>query len=160
MLDSVVDQYKFYTGANSPLGAASKARVTEHLERIREYEQRAYAMNRRDPNAPDQPQHSKQIVPGGEFIWAGCEVFQPTEVKPLFDKLYAAINSSGITEHTIDLCFSHGAIKDAYRGIMTSVSSLQGNFEEAISYVIEAMLQSHSATIVHVCVICRIDLVE
>ena len=30
VLDTVVDQYKFYTGANSPLGSASKARVTEH----------------------------------------------------------------------------------------------------------------------------------
>ena len=43
VLDSVVEQYKFYTGSRSPLGAASKARVAEHLERIREYEQRAFA---------------------------------------------------------------------------------------------------------------------
>ena len=72
VLDSVVDQYKFFTGANSPLGAASKARVTEHLERIREYEQRAYAM-KRDPDSPTQPPHSKLLHggsadPGGQGI--------------------------------------------------------------------------------------------
>jgi hypothetical protein len=36
VLDSVVGEYKFYTGADSPLGAASKARVADHLDRIRE----------------------------------------------------------------------------------------------------------------------------
>ena len=35
VLDSVVDQYKYYTGSNSPLGATSKARVADHLDRIR-----------------------------------------------------------------------------------------------------------------------------
>lgn len=44
VLDTVVDQYKFYTGVNSPLGATSRSRVAEHLERIREFEQRAFAM--------------------------------------------------------------------------------------------------------------------
>ena len=47
VLDTVVDQYRFYTGANSPLGSASKARITEHLERIREFEQRAFEMKRK-----------------------------------------------------------------------------------------------------------------
>lgn len=42
VLDSVVDQYRFYTGDNSPLGKASRSRVAEHLERIREFEQRAF----------------------------------------------------------------------------------------------------------------------
>ncbi|HIK92622.1 MAG TPA: DUF1552 domain-containing protein, partial [Planctomycetes bacterium] len=41
VLDSVVDQYRFYTGENSPLGATSRARVADHLDRIREFEQRA-----------------------------------------------------------------------------------------------------------------------
>jgi len=73
VLDSVVDQYKFYTGANSPLGAASKARVSEHLERIREYEERAYKLERRDPNSPDLPPksqvlHGGQADPGGQGI--------------------------------------------------------------------------------------------
>lgn len=73
VLDSVVDQYRFYTGKNSPLGAASKARVAEHLDRIREYEQRAFSMKRRDPKSPDLPQRSKlahggSADPGGQGI--------------------------------------------------------------------------------------------
>ncbi len=73
VLDSVVDQYKFYQGPNSPLGAASKSRISEHLDRIREYEQRAYEMNDRDANAPSIPPrsqllHGGQADPGGEGI--------------------------------------------------------------------------------------------
>ncbi len=63
VLDSVVDQYKFLTGANSPLGAASKARIAEHLERIREYEQRAFALQNKKVTGPDVPPPSK--VPHG-----------------------------------------------------------------------------------------------
>ena len=37
VLDAVVDEYKYFTSVHSPLGATSKARVSEHLERIREY---------------------------------------------------------------------------------------------------------------------------
>jgi hypothetical protein len=73
VLDSVLDQYKFYTGNNSPLGAASKARITEHLDRIREYEQRAFAMERKTVPAPASPPDSKllhggEADPGGEGI--------------------------------------------------------------------------------------------
>jgi len=73
VLDSVVEQYKYYTGANSPLGTASKARVTDHLDRIREYEQRTFAMEERMFEAPDMPPSSKLIHgseadPGGEGI--------------------------------------------------------------------------------------------
>lgn len=73
VLDSVVKQYKFYTGENSPLGAASKARVTDHLERIREFEQRAYETNGTDPDAPPVPppshlRHGGEADPGGEGI--------------------------------------------------------------------------------------------
>ena len=72
-LDAVVDQYKFYTGVNSPLGKASKARVADHLDRIREYEQRAYAMKHAAKDAPKLPPISKlahggQADPGGEGI--------------------------------------------------------------------------------------------
>jgi hypothetical protein len=72
VLDSVVDQYKFYTGGNSPLGAASRARVADHLERIREYEQRAWGTKER-PAAPELPPPSKLVHegaadPGGEGI--------------------------------------------------------------------------------------------
>lgn len=73
VLDAVVDQYKFYTGAQSPLGTASRARVADHLERVREYEQRAFAVTARDPNAPQTPPDSKlahggRADPGGEGI--------------------------------------------------------------------------------------------
>ena len=64
VLDSVVDQYKFYTGTNSPLGAASKGRVADHLDRIREFEQRAYEMKARPKGAPSLPRRS-QIAHGG-----------------------------------------------------------------------------------------------
>ena len=65
VLDSVVDEYKFYTGKNSPLGSASKARIAEHLDRIREYEQRAFAMDRKKVPAPKAPPDSK-LLHGGE----------------------------------------------------------------------------------------------
>lgn len=73
VLDSVVDQYKFYTGNNSPLGATSRARVADHLERIREYEQRAFSLKPRDPNGPPLPPpsqvaHGGEADPGGEGI--------------------------------------------------------------------------------------------
>ncbi|MCA9113604.1 MAG: DUF1552 domain-containing protein [Planctomycetaceae bacterium] len=72
VLDSVVTQYRFYSGRNSPLGAASRARVTEHLDRIREYEQRAFAM-RHDNKSPQLPPrsavlHGGQADPGGQGI--------------------------------------------------------------------------------------------
>lgn len=73
VLDSVVDQYKYYTGQTSPLGAASKARIAEHLDRIREFEQRAFAMQRRTFEIPEAPPASKllhggEADPGGEGI--------------------------------------------------------------------------------------------
>ena len=73
VLDSVVDQYKHYTGANSPLGAASKARISDHLDRIREFELRAYEMEEANPNGPQLPPrselaHGGEADPGGEGI--------------------------------------------------------------------------------------------
>ena len=73
VLDSVMDQYKFYTGPHSPLGSASKARVSEHLDRIREYEQRAFARHakplRTPPFPPSSPLvHGGAADPGGEGI--------------------------------------------------------------------------------------------
>jgi len=73
VLDSVVDQYKFYTGSNSPLGLTSRARIVDHLDRIRELEQRAF--ERRDkvagaPNLPDRSKiaHGGLADPGGQGI--------------------------------------------------------------------------------------------
>ena len=73
VLDSVVDQYKLYTGPNSPLGAASRTRVADHLDRIREFEQRAYEMSRASQDAPPLPPrseiaHGGKADPGGEGI--------------------------------------------------------------------------------------------
>ena len=73
VLDSVVDDFQFYTGANSPLGATSKARVADHLDRIREFEQRAFSLKDRDPRAPQLPPRSRiphdgTADPGGQGI--------------------------------------------------------------------------------------------
>jgi len=73
VLDSVVDQYKFYTGANSPLGTASKSRVAEHLDRIREFELRAFELKHKNKGGPKLPPHSNvlhggQADPGGQGI--------------------------------------------------------------------------------------------
>ncbi|MBW3599483.1 MAG: DUF1552 domain-containing protein [Planctomycetes bacterium] len=76
VLDSVVEQAKFYTGSNSPLGTASKARLADHLDRVREYEQRAFAHaeqsaeRRRGPEPPPPSQllHGGEADPGGEGI--------------------------------------------------------------------------------------------
>ena len=72
VLDSVIDDFHFYTGANSPLGANSKSRIADHLDRIREYEQRAFALDA-DPHAPKRPLRSKiphggASDPGGQGI--------------------------------------------------------------------------------------------
>ena len=74
VLDAVVDQYKHYTGPRSPLGETSKARVAEHLDRVREFEQRAYAQpDRAGDAAPGVPPRSRvahggEADPGGEGI--------------------------------------------------------------------------------------------
>jgi hypothetical protein len=73
VLDTVADQYKFYTGKNSPLGTTSRARVADHLDRIREYEQRAYAMKEKQPGSPELPPesgllHGGNADPGGMGI--------------------------------------------------------------------------------------------
>ena len=76
VLDGVVEQYRFYTGDRSPLGSASRARVADHLDRIREYEQRAFQMDevaklqRKPPELPPPSEllHGGEADPGGEGI--------------------------------------------------------------------------------------------
>lgn len=73
VLDAIVDQYKFYTGDSSPLGATSRARVADHLERIREYEQRAFSLKPRETAGlplptKSQVAHGGEADPGGEGI--------------------------------------------------------------------------------------------
>jgi hypothetical protein len=76
VLDSVVEQSRFYAGERSPLGAASKARLADHLDRIREYEQRAFdladetAQRRPTPAVPPPSPllHGGEADPGGQGI--------------------------------------------------------------------------------------------
>lgn len=74
VLDSVLEQYKYYTGNRSPLGKASRARIADHLDRIREYEQRAFLQPASKPGeGPDLPPesqvlHGGKADPGGEGI--------------------------------------------------------------------------------------------
>lgn len=73
VLDSVVEQYRYYAGRKSPLGSVSRGRVADHLERIREFEQRAFEMKETDANSPPMPPkstlaHGGRADPGGEGI--------------------------------------------------------------------------------------------
>lgn len=76
VLDSVVEQSEFFIGQRSPLGAASKARLADHLDRIREYERRAFELAAEKaercptPDAPSLSQlpHGIEADPGGEGI--------------------------------------------------------------------------------------------
>jgi hypothetical protein len=77
VLDSVIAQYQHLAGDNSPLGAASKARVADHLDRIREYELRAFQLEKdreaKKQQTPDRPPasellHGGEADPGGEGI--------------------------------------------------------------------------------------------
>jgi hypothetical protein len=76
VLDTVLDQCHHYSGANSPLGSASKARLADHLDRIREYEARAFPKKEEEASVsviglPSPPPDSKLLHgstadPGGE----------------------------------------------------------------------------------------------
>jgi hypothetical protein len=73
VLDSVLDQYQLYTGPNSPLGYDSKGRFKDHLDRVREYEQRAYNFKSNAADAPPLPPRSRvphggKADPGGQGI--------------------------------------------------------------------------------------------
>lgn len=92
VLDSVVDQYKFYTGEQSPLSAASRTRVADHLERIREFEQRAFEMKDSPKGTAALPPRSKlahggAADPGGQGLDMQLEDLQ-TEWRLMAD-LYA-----------------------------------------------------------------------
>lgn len=71
VLDSVVGQYQHFTGANSPLGVQSRARLADHLDRIRELEQRAFSIKETRPNEPPLPPRSR--VPHGGYADPGGE---------------------------------------------------------------------------------------
>ena len=72
VLDSVLEQYRHYSGKNSPLGSASKDRFKNHLDRIREFEQRAFQFEV-DKDAPPRPEasqlpHGGKADPGGQGL--------------------------------------------------------------------------------------------
>ncbi len=73
VLDAVVDQYKHFTGDASGLGAASRARIASHLEKVREYEQRVFGELPDGCALPGEPSlsavpHGPAADPGGEGI--------------------------------------------------------------------------------------------
>ena len=73
VLDSVLEQYRFFTGSNSPLGASSKGRIKDHLDRVREFEQRAFSLAKKNEQGPKAPPpsrlpHGGPAAPGGEGI--------------------------------------------------------------------------------------------
>jgi hypothetical protein len=78
VLDSVVDQYRFYTGEQSPLSAASRTRVADHLERIREFEQRAFEMKDSPKGTAALPPRSK-LAHGGAADPGGQGIDMPLE---------------------------------------------------------------------------------
>lgn len=100
VLDTMVGQYKYFTGDNSPLGTTSKGRIREHLERIREYEQRAYQMPDIQAGAPKMPPRSKlahggPADPGGEGIDMRLEDLQ-AEWRLLADLYALAIQTDRV----------------------------------------------------------------
>ncbi|MEM9367635.1 MAG: DUF1552 domain-containing protein [Planctomycetota bacterium] len=78
VLDAIVDQYQSLSGPNSILGAASKNRLSDHLDRVREFEQRAFADRKLDPvetrdsklREPPKSKlaHGGKADPGGEGL--------------------------------------------------------------------------------------------
>lgn len=73
ILDSVVEQYKHWTSEASGLGAASRARIADHLEKVREYEQRVFGELPEGCNVPTAPSdstipHEDQADPDGQGI--------------------------------------------------------------------------------------------
>ncbi|MEM1443365.1 MAG: DUF1552 domain-containing protein [Verrucomicrobiota bacterium] len=92
VLDSLMEQYHHYTGAHSPLSSASKERFKDHLDRIREYEQRSFAVKVDDPRAPQYPpasklKHGGAADPGGSGIDITLE--ELTEAWRIMADLYA-----------------------------------------------------------------------
>jgi hypothetical protein len=92
VLDSVVGQYRYFTGPSSPLGSASRARVTDHLDRVREYELRAYNQQPRQEGSPDLPPrselaHGGEADPGGQGI--DMHIDRLSEEWRLMSDLYA-----------------------------------------------------------------------
>ena len=92
ILDSLVSQYQYFTGSNSPLGAQSRSRLADHLDRIREFEIRAFESKPDDGGEPPLPPRSRiahggYADPGGEGIDMALSAL--TEEWRLVSDLYA-----------------------------------------------------------------------
>jgi hypothetical protein len=72
VLDSVIEQYKHYSSPASNLGAASRARMADHLERVRELENRIFgegpACEVPPEPSPSELLHGAEADPGGQGI--------------------------------------------------------------------------------------------
>jgi hypothetical protein len=73
ILDSVVEQYKFYQSDASNLGAASRARIANHLDLVREHELRVFGETAANCDSPSPPPdseipHGAAADPDGEGI--------------------------------------------------------------------------------------------
>ncbi|MEL6543695.1 MAG: DUF1552 domain-containing protein, partial [Myxococcota bacterium] len=75
VLDSVVEQYRYWNSEASGLSSASRARISDHLDRVREYEQRAFGEEPVtstcvQPNSPEPSTipHGNQADPSGTGI--------------------------------------------------------------------------------------------
>ncbi len=82
VLDAVAMQTKFLAGPRGPLGAASRERLADHLDRVREYERRTVAFEAeaaakasagvllKEPSAPppSKLRHGDDADPGGQGI--------------------------------------------------------------------------------------------
>ena len=74
VLDSVIGQYQHLSGANSPLGSSSKIVMKQTLTQVREYEQRAFEMERDkscrmlDEPAASQLKHGDEADPNGQGV--------------------------------------------------------------------------------------------
>ena len=95
VLDTVVGQYRYFTGPLSPLTAASRSRISDHLDRIREYELRAYTQEPRPEGAPELPPrsnlaHGGEADPGGQGI--DMHIDRLSEEWRLMSDLYALAN--------------------------------------------------------------------
>lgn len=91
VLDSVVDQYRFYKSEGSGLGAGARTTLSSHLEKIREYEMRAFGMpmgcgDLMKPDESDIP-HGEAADPDGQGI--DITVEQLTGEFRLLSEIYA-----------------------------------------------------------------------
>jgi len=73
VLDSVVEQYRFFQSDASNLGVASRARIADHLDLVREYELRVFGDVGANCDSPEPPPgsevpHGDSADPDGEGI--------------------------------------------------------------------------------------------